>query len=845
MNASPGGSVKADDLLSRAAAAQLANDPAVMQPLALACHARMLEWAATDLHQAVRHALVGARLLGSLVARGGNPPDWLLIHEEQCCRYGCIWIHDLLQAGNPVAGIGVADALQLLARMEQLHPEPVDWAPVLRASLLNQQPAPAPDLRIVLVGNGQCHPLMLGLRQALPRASIHCCSSVHLATPEEVSQLQQQLRYADLLVLHTLQPGSRNGLDTASLRAQLPPTATTLVLPNLHFEGHHPFISPAHDPDGRLASLAAESPLGRQHDFLAMAAAALGLPLDTLLQAPSEAQIAHIQQWHRQSIQELALHERNGDITISDWIEQHHRLQPLMHTPDHPTQLCLDPLLRRLLQRIDPRLSWPDDRPDRHEPQAELSLPIHPWVQQALDLEPWAHSWGQRRGEPFTTTQQLQASLAFYQRHPWILQNNRHHPRFERAQRLLGKPHPQGWPGSGPAANPRRQPTLAALINYFDDSEMLSWQLRSGCLDPYDRIYIWDGPYHYSSQLAFGDAKPGFLADSPLGQRLLADPRVVYRQGQWHDEAEKRIEAFAAIDEDLIILHDTDEFFFLDRSELERFWHSGHDIAEHLTQNLYAGGLLASDIHHRSASAATLPCKRIIFRNNKIAPAQHLDYLWLVGVKQNHGDDSKVSPVPLGHTLHLTGCRSTNGQIGKMSFYKSLALSQQAPDPVLHSLRLLIEAGALSPDEALLLFLRGDPGFAGIPHPDSGLSLQPCFPDPRFPAGLLASILADSHRVNTGSFPVLEGYPLVLWFPATTQPRPLRFALAAPGPLQLRSWLWFDRQPALASPPIAATTDALLFTLPAAAHLMGTLVQIQIQPTAPSPRCQVLQVSAC
>jgi len=530
----------AEDLLSQAAAAQLANDPAVMQPLALACHARMLELDGTDQHQAVRHALAGARLFGSLVARGGNQPDWFAIHEEQCCRYGCIWIHDLLQAGDPVVGIGAADALRLLARMEELHPEPVDWAPVLRTSLLNHQAA-----------------------------------------------------------------------------------------------------------------------------------------------APA------------------------------------------------------------------------------------------------------------------------------------------------------------------PAANPRRQPTLAALINYFDDAEMLGWQLRSGCLDPYDRIYIWDGSYQYSGMLAFGDAKPGFLADSPLGQKLLADPRVVYRQGQWHDEGEKRIEAFAAIEEDLIILHDTDEFFFLDRSDLERFWHSGHDIAEHLTQNLYAGGLLASDAHHRSASAATLPCKRIIFRNNKITPAQHLDYLWLVGVKQNQGDDSKICPAPLGHTLHLTGCRSTNGQIGKMSFYKSLALSQQAADPVLHSLRLLIEAGALSTDDALLLFLRGDPGFAGIPHPDTGLSLQPSFPDPRFPAGLLQSILADSHQVNTGPFQVLEGYPLVLWYPATAEPLPLRFALAEPGHLQLRSWLWLNRQPALASPPVAATTDALQVTLPAVAHLMGTLVQIQIQPTTPSPRCQLLQVNPC
>jgi len=129
-----------DDLLSQAAdALHPGTSPSVMQDLALACHARMLEVVETDKSLAVRHALVGAELLNSLAARGGMLPDWLAIHEEQCCRYGCIWIHELLLAGDGDATFWVADALRLLSRMEQLHADPVDWAAGLRASLLTYQ----------------------------------------------------------------------------------------------------------------------------------------------------------------------------------------------------------------------------------------------------------------------------------------------------------------------------------------------------------------------------------------------------------------------------------------------------------------------------------------------------------------------------------------------------------------------------------------------------------------------------------------------------------------------------------------------------------------------------------
>ena len=96
---------------------------------ALACHGRMLELANHNRHAAAELAIAGADLLQALQTHSTEAPipDWVLEHEEQCCRYGAIWIHDLQQQGHPVSQEWVKRALALLHRLQQLHPEPVAW----------------------------------------------------------------------------------------------------------------------------------------------------------------------------------------------------------------------------------------------------------------------------------------------------------------------------------------------------------------------------------------------------------------------------------------------------------------------------------------------------------------------------------------------------------------------------------------------------------------------------------------------------------------------------------------------------------------------------------------------
>ena len=432
-------------LAQRESHSQQPNPDAEWINTALACHSRMLELGESDRTTAAELAIAGADLLQRvqpLEGSGGKIPEWVTIHEEQCCRYGAIWIHSLVSEGHPISADHVQRGLGLLERLGQLHPEPVPWIVTMRALLAQAASVPPTDasLRLVIVGNCQAHPLMIGLQQALPQLQIHACPSVHLASPEDVSRLHNSLPTTDLLVMHRVQPGYRNniGLDSGSLRALLPEQGRCVVLPNLHFEGHLPWIGYAHDPDARLADLEAESPLGPYHDFLAMLAARDDLPLEALLEPlcpqPLRERLCHL---HQQSLAELKTREADCDLHLSDWIANHHQQHPVAHTINHPTQIALDQLLRRLLQHLNLPHQLGDALFDRTEYLGALSIPIHPWVRQALDLDSWAERWGQRQGTPLRSPQQLQESIAFYRRHPWIAAANAHHPKLQLAEAVL------------------------------------------------------------------------------------------------------------------------------------------------------------------------------------------------------------------------------------------------------------------------------------------------------------------------------------------------------------------------------------------------------------------------
>ncbi len=306
--------------------------PALLE-LALACHSRMLELGDTHRPAAVALAIAGADLLQALqrhTPSGSTVPDWVLVHEEQCCRYGAIWIHAEAEANEELPPAELERGLHFLDRLEQFHQAPPSWIAVYRSDLQNQlrSPAAPEHQRIVVVGNCQAHPLMLGLRAALPEASIHFCPSVHLATEADVGRLHGRLGSADILITHRITPGYRNniGLDSPTLRSLLPRSGTTFVLPNLHYEGHHPWIGYAQLPSESARISLQDSPLGDYHDFLAMVAAAEDRSPEQLLHTePTGRILTRLQEVHQESLRELQAREADCDLQISDWIEEQHR----------------------------------------------------------------------------------------------------------------------------------------------------------------------------------------------------------------------------------------------------------------------------------------------------------------------------------------------------------------------------------------------------------------------------------------------------------------------------------------------------------------------------------------
>jgi hypothetical protein len=821
---------------------------------AVACHERMLELADSDRPSAIQHALNGAKLFALLHQQETTLPDWVPILEEQCCRHGAIWLHELLRESDsilqhPDGHQWVSQALVSMDRLEQLHDSPLDWLAQMRDFLLQlsspvaaqskaAQSAPAQSVavevqRLVVIGNSQAYSLRPGLASAIPHAEVIFCPWESLTKQDDADRLHQLLANTEALLVQQLPSGYPNpdGIEIAiqGLRFLLPVGARVITVPNLHYEGHHPWIGYIQDADGQLAGLRGASPLGDYHDFLAMAAASRGLEVGDLLQRHAHPGLVEaIGQAHSQSLAELQRQEANCDLGLSDWIAHRYRQAAVMHSIDQPTQATIQQLLLRLLAQLTPTaqasgLKLTNDQALNQHQRPAISIPIHPWVRHSLQLEQWADTWGQKGGQAWPIHEQLASSIAFYRRYPWIGEANLGHPKHRLANHCLDLLTP-----GAPAATPRAgAPSTAALINYFNDYDMLAAQLDTGCLDPYDRIYIWDGPYSYLLSISLFSSVETRLDQTELGQRLLADPRVVYHYQKWNDEGEKRREAYAAIKEDVVVLHDTDEFFRLDRQQLLRFWKSSCAVGSMLLQNLYAGGLYASNFHYATNQLKNLPQKRVVFKRSVISPANHLDYCWLVGVEQHPTDESLVDQQPFGHAYHLTACRTPKGQAAKMSFYMALATKNQTNHPVADRLQQLAQDGSINLVQAQEIFLRGDPSYGGIPHPDSGLALLPRIIDPCFPETAIKALLAATKRVGPGSYQMLPRYPLYVWIQPQDANLSIKFKQAQT--LTLKSWAWCQGQPAQAAEPLSSHTSCLELQLPQLPDLIGHLIELQVE----------------
>ena len=437
---------------------------------AVACHTRMLALAESERPSAIEQALKGAKLFAILRQQNPLLPDWVPFLEEECCRYGAIWVYEWFRdsdTSNSIPqhqdrGQWASQALGCMERLEQLHDSPINWLTHMR-ELLRQVPpaatvtAEATELhRLVLVGNSQFDFLRLGLESAFPQAQITYWPSgclpksdlsnpdftkLDLTRPEERTSLQQLLANVDVLVIQRAPSGSPDSIDIPGLISLLPAPARAIVVPQLHYGGHHPWIGYAQDPDGQLAALEAESPLGGYQDFLAMAAARRGLEADYLLQKPAPSSLAEaLCQAHANSLAALQQQQANCDLGLADWIADQHRHTAIAHSIHQPTQATIQQLLRRLLAQLitsDQAAAIELAADQNLDQDMALSIPIHPWVRQSLNLESWAASWGKKDGQAWSIEEQLASSIYFYRRHPWIGEANLEHGKYRFAEQCL------------------------------------------------------------------------------------------------------------------------------------------------------------------------------------------------------------------------------------------------------------------------------------------------------------------------------------------------------------------------------------------------------------------------
>jgi hypothetical protein len=312
--------------------------------------------------------------------------------------------------------------------------------------------------------------------------------------------------------------------------------------------------------------------------------------------------------------------------------------------------------------------------------------------------------------------------------------------------------------------NPKPHATTCALVNYFNDEDMLRMQYESGQFDHYERIYVFDGPYAFNNDFGpFAGASPR-LTDSEFGSRFASDRRVEYHWDIYPDEATKRMHAYSTCAADIVVIHDTDEFYSIDEGALEEFRRSPCGVAYFWCQNLCLDGLSNEEREFRRTD--DLPWKAFMFKKDRVGAKEHLDYLWLVGVRQSPPDPAMrfAPPVALGY--HFTQMRTTRGQAQKFSFYVSLYHHRHGDDgihKVMDTILRLVDSGKLTAPQAREVFLGGISDFTGAPAVDSGKVLRPRLRAHAALETILDTANARRHRFAPGPRALVRGWPLFLY----------------------------------------------------------------------------------
>lgn len=374
------------------------------------------------------------------------------------------------------------------------------------------------------------------------------------------------------------------------------------------------------------------------------------------------------------------------------------------------------------------------------------------------------------------------------------------------------------------------QATLGALVNYYNDYDMLRQQWASGQFDKYQQICIFDGPYVYTKALSLSDQDTAHpLRETELGRTILADPRVTYHYEVWEDEAVKRIRAYEAMTTDIVVLHDTDEFYDFDEDALASFITGDKPVAAFYCQNLCLDGVHFASQFYAVDHITGLPHKNFAFHRKAIGAKEHLDYLWLVGVEQNAPDHSRIAQPPLAVGYHFTAMRSREGQLQKYTFYGALfgKSHRSESDPTVETLRMLVEKGRLSSKEALTIYLRVHSDYLGVPSPDHRHTFKRRIRASDYLEGILTELAKEINLRHTGPVQFLDGYTACFYAQAGMP----MLSLKVPGAkIHARIHEYgFDREPTYPFEVASGASDTLALTPPTAPEIHGRLFKVEVR----------------
>lgn len=205
---------------------------------------------------------------------------------------------------------------------------------------------------------------------------------------------------------------------------------------------------------------------------------------------------------------------------------------------------------------------------------------------------------------------------------------------------------------------------ISAYIILYHDLQFLE-DIINEIYDFVDEINIIDGPYDYNIKwlkemnLFYDEQnKPEELSNLINNYK-----KIKYEYKIFQKEEEKRIFGYNKCSNNIVLLVDTDELFFINKKELNNF-----------IQNKFkfVGGFEIYNMNRINVNFNKKAIKNIIFKKEKISAEDHLDYTWLINCKQKEQKIEYIDSNKIGLIYHQTLNRNKKNNIVKYIFYTCL-----------------------------------------------------------------------------------------------------------------------------------------------------------------------------